>query len=117
MPIYEYACAGCGHQLEVMQSIKDPPLTQCPKCKKNKLRKLISAAGFQLKGSGWYVTDFRDKGKPAAEKKKEGEDVAAAEKPAEAGAASSKPEAPSSEPAKPAGKAEKKKKRAAGDGA
>ena len=116
MPIYEYACAGCGHQLELMQSIKDPPLTQCPKCKKNKLRKLISAAGFQLKGSGWYVTDFRDKGKPAAEKKKDGEDVAGAEKPAETKEAGSKPEA-AGEPAKPAGKAEKKKKKAAGEGA
>jgi len=115
MPIYEYACAGCGHQLEVMQSIKDPPLTQCPKCKKNKLRKLISAAGFQLKGSGWYVTDFRDKGKPAAEKKKEGEEGAAAKTP-EAKEAGSKPQA-AGEPAKPAEKAEKKKKKAAGDGA
>ena len=63
MPIYEYACSACGHHLEVMQSIKDDPLTQCPKCKKRKLKKLVSAAGFQLKGTGWYVTDFRDKPK------------------------------------------------------
>ncbi|MFO1436152.1 MAG: FmdB family zinc ribbon protein [Gammaproteobacteria bacterium] len=65
MPIYEYACSACGHHMEVMQSIKEAPLTQCPKCKKKKLQKLVSAAGFQLKGTGWYVTDFRDKGKPA----------------------------------------------------
>lgn len=117
MPIYEYACTGCGHHLEVMQSIKDPPLRQCPKCRKSRLQKLISAAGFQLKGTGWYVTDFRDKGKPAAGKNKEGEEGATAEKPAAATEAGSKPEA-ASEPAERAGKAEKKKKKkAAGDGA
>lgn len=65
MPIYEYACTGCGHHLEVMQSIKDPPLRQCPKCRKSKLQKLISAAGFQLKGTGWYATDFKGGSKKA----------------------------------------------------
>jgi putative FmdB family regulatory protein len=117
MPIYEYACASCGHHLEVMQSIKDPPLTQCPKCKKKKLQKLVSAAGFQLKGTGWYVTDFRDKGKPAADKKKDGEEGAAADKSAESKEPSAKPEA-ATDSAKPAGKAEKKKKKkSGGDGA
>ncbi len=60
MPIYEYRCEACGHELEVMQKMSEPPLTDCPACGKATLSKMISAAGFQLKGSGWYVTDFRD---------------------------------------------------------
>jgi putative FmdB family regulatory protein len=64
MPIYEYQCSQCGHELEKLQKINDPVLTSCPKCGKSTLEKKVSAAGFQLKGSGWYVTDFRDKGKP-----------------------------------------------------
>ncbi len=63
MPIYEYACASCGHEMEVLQKISDDPLRECPACNRPSLEKLISASGFQLKGSGWYVTDFRDKGK------------------------------------------------------
>ncbi len=65
MPIYEYACAKCGHQLEVMQKISDKPLTRCPECR-GKLEKLFSQTSFQLKGSGWYVTDYSQKktGKP-----------------------------------------------------
>lgn len=69
MPIYEYVCQQCGHELEKLQKISDAPLTDCPNCNKPSLSKKISAAGFQLKGSGWYVTDFRDKGKPAEAKK------------------------------------------------
>ncbi len=66
MPIYEYRCASCGHELEALQKLSDAPLTECPACHKPELKKLISAAGFQLKGSGWYVTDFRNSGgKPA----------------------------------------------------
>lgn len=65
MPIYEYRCARCGHELEAMQKFSDPLLTQCPKCSTEALVKLVSAAGFQLKGGGWYVTDFRGGGKPA----------------------------------------------------
>lgn len=69
MPIYEYRCASCGHELEALQKLADAPLTVCPACGKAELRKLVSAAGFQLKGSGWYVTDFRNNGaKPAAKK-------------------------------------------------
>ncbi|MGD2139924.1 MAG: zinc ribbon domain-containing protein [Burkholderiales bacterium] len=60
MPIYEYRCSACGHQFEIIQKISDQPLTECPECGKPTLAKLVSAAGFQLKGSGWYVTDFRD---------------------------------------------------------
>jgi len=66
MPIYEYRCSQCGHELEAMQKLSDAVLTQCPTCKADALVKLVSAAGFQLKGSGWYATDFRSSGKPAA---------------------------------------------------
>ena len=70
MPIYEYRCAACGHELEALQKLSDAPLTQCPSCYKPELKKLLSAAGFQLKGSGWYATDFRNSGaKPAAKDK------------------------------------------------
>ena len=70
MPIYEYECKKCGHQEEVLQKVSDPLLTRCPACGAESFVKKVSAAGFQLKGSGWYVTDFRDKGrggKPAGE--------------------------------------------------
>lgn len=63
MPIYEYECGSCGHRLEAFQKMSDAPLTECPQCKKTALTKLVSAAGFQLKGTGWYATDFRNKGK------------------------------------------------------
>lgn len=71
MPIYEYACPDCGQQDEHMQKLADAPLTVCPKCGGAKYTKKISAAGFALKGSGWYVTDFRNgnKGGKATEKK------------------------------------------------
>lgn len=64
MPTYEYQCSACGHQLEAFQKMSDPALTECPHCHQANLQKLVSAAGFQLKGTGWYVTDFRNKGKP-----------------------------------------------------
>jgi len=66
MPIYEYRCEACGHQEEFLQRASEPPLTECPVCRKPTFHKLLSAAGFQLKGSGWYATDF--KGKPAEKK-------------------------------------------------
>ena len=69
MPIYEYRCAACGHQQEALQKVSDPPLTDCPKCGKPSLSKMLTAAGFQLKGSGWYATDFKTTGKKPAEKK------------------------------------------------
>jgi putative FmdB family regulatory protein len=59
MPIYEYRCSECGHELEKIQKISDLPLKDCPACGKPALRKLISAAGFRLKGGGWYETDFK----------------------------------------------------------
>lgn len=59
MPIYEYRCEHCGHELEKMQKLADAPLTDCPACGQSTLKKLISASGFRLKGSGWYETDFK----------------------------------------------------------
>jgi len=59
MPIYEYRCSECTHDLEVIQGMSDPELVDCPKCGKPGLKKLISAAGFRLKGGGWYETDFK----------------------------------------------------------
>ncbi|WP_395141108.1 FmdB family zinc ribbon protein [Schlegelella aquatica] len=59
MPIYAYKCESCGHGQDVMQKISDPLLTVCPQCGASTFRKQVTAAGFQLKGSGWYVTDFR----------------------------------------------------------
>jgi putative FmdB family regulatory protein len=68
MPIYEYRCAQCGHQQEFLQKVSDAPLTQCPKCNQPTLAKMVTAAGFQLKGSGWYATDFKSKGASAPAK-------------------------------------------------
>lgn len=66
MPIYEYRCAHCGFEKEFLQKLSDAPMKDCPQCGRPELVKLVSAAGFQLKGSGWYVTDFRNGGKGAA---------------------------------------------------
>jgi putative FmdB family regulatory protein len=78
MPIYEYRCASCGFENEYLQKVSDPLLTDCPECGKSTFSKLVSAAAFQLKGNGWYATDFKgngqkpagDKDKPAADKDK-----------------------------------------------
>ena len=59
MPIYDYRCDDCGHALEAMQKMSDDPLTSCPECGEESLKKQLSAAGFRLKGSGWYETDFK----------------------------------------------------------
>jgi putative FmdB family regulatory protein len=69
MPIYAYKCDSCGHAKDVLQKISDPILTDCPACGKPAFKKQVTAAGFQLKGSGWYVTDFRDGKKTGADKK------------------------------------------------
>ena len=71
MPIYEYRCAECGEEHEALQKVSEPPLTLCPACGKPALQKQLSAAGFQLKGSGWYATDFKASSKKPAEKKTE----------------------------------------------
>jgi putative FmdB family regulatory protein len=77
MPIYEYRCGACGHELEVLQKLSEAPLTECPSCGQSRLSKLISAAGFQLKGTGWYATDFKNSGKPKSAGKKGGNGKAA----------------------------------------
>ncbi|HVG05644.1 MAG TPA: zinc ribbon domain-containing protein [Burkholderiaceae bacterium] len=87
MPIYAYKCAECGHELDVIRKVSDPPLTECPQCTKPALVKQVTAAGFQLKGAGWYVTDFRDQGK----KKEKGKP----EEPSKTEAADAKTEAKS----------------------
>ena len=66
MPIYEYRCDKCGHQQEFLLKVSDAPLTVCTKCGAPSFSKMVTAAGFQLKGSGWYATDFKNSGKPAA---------------------------------------------------
>lgn len=78
MPIYEYECEECAHQLEALQKFSDEPLKKCPECGKDSLKKVVSQTSFQLKGSGWYVTDIRDKDKPkpkATEKSEGGADT------------------------------------------
>ena len=62
MPIYAYKCNACGHEQDVLQKMSDPVLTVCPECEQSTFAKQVTAAGFQLKGSGWYVTDFRNNG-------------------------------------------------------
>ncbi|HEY9275066.1 FmdB family zinc ribbon protein, partial [Achromobacter sp.] len=62
MPIYAYKCSACGHAKDVLQKISDAPLSVCPECGQSAFSKQVTAAGFQLKGSGWYVTDFRGNG-------------------------------------------------------
>lgn len=82
MPIYEYRCSSCGHQQEFLQKVSDAPLAVCTACGKPTFSKLLTAAGFQLKGSGWYATDFKGKGAAPAAKgegdKGAGDKVAAA---------------------------------------
>ena len=86
MPIYEYRCGKCGFQKEFLQRLNEAPLTKCPECGKRALKKMVTAAGFQLKGSGWYATDFRGSGaKPVTKPDKAGakaDKSAAADKPA-----------------------------------
>ncbi len=66
MPIYAYRCESCGHAKDVLQKMSDAPLTTCPACGAESFKKQLTAAGFQLKGSGWYVTDFRGGSQTAA---------------------------------------------------
>jgi putative FmdB family regulatory protein len=69
MPIYEYECGACGDRHEFIQKFSDSPKRKCPACGALKLKRLVSAAAFHLKGDGWYATDFRDKGKKKPESK------------------------------------------------
>jgi putative FmdB family regulatory protein len=118
MPIYAYRCAACGHTKDVLRKMSDPPLADCPACGQPRFEKQVTAAGFQLKGSGWYVTDFRnpqaapaaaksDADKPAAGKTDKAADgsaapaAVAAAAPAPAAALAASP-APAAAPAPPA---------------
>ena len=74
MPIYEYECGGCGERREFIQKFSDSPKRKCPACGALKLKRLVSAAAFHLKGSGWYVTDFRDKDKKKGDGQANGKD-------------------------------------------
>jgi len=78
MPIYEYRCDACGFQKDYLMKMSDAPLTTCPECSKQTFSKMLTAAGFQLKGSGWYATDFKGGAKPKDEKPKEEKKEAAA---------------------------------------
>ncbi|MCC6213027.1 MAG: zinc ribbon domain-containing protein [Burkholderiales bacterium] len=82
MPIYEYRCAACGHQEDHLQKVSEAPLAKCPACGRKKYQKRLTAAGFQLKGSGWYATDF--KGGSAADKKADAKPEAKADAKSEA---------------------------------
>jgi putative FmdB family regulatory protein len=98
MPIYAYKCESCGHAKDVLQKIADAPLTDCPVCGAATFRKQLTAAGFQLKGSGWYATDFKGgsggTAAPAAGAAAAAATPAAESKPAEAAAASPAPATP-----------------------
>ena len=74
MPIYEYLCGECGHELEALQKISEDPLVFCPECGEKSLKKKVSAIAFRLKGTGWYETDFKDSGKKKPEDKGKGKD-------------------------------------------
>jgi putative FmdB family regulatory protein len=82
MPIYEYRCSSCGHQQEFLQKVSDAPLTVCTECGKPTFEKMLTAAGFQLKGSGWYATDFRNQGAAKPKAAADGKPAAAEAKPA-----------------------------------
>jgi putative FmdB family regulatory protein len=75
MPIYEYRCAKCGHQEDHLQKVSEKPLSRCPACGRKTYKKQLSAAGFQLKGSGWYATDFKAAGKKPEKKAPEKADL------------------------------------------
>jgi putative FmdB family regulatory protein len=94
MPIYEYRCSSCGRQHEVLQKLSEAPPITCPSCGKETLTKLVSAAGFQLKGSGWYVTDFRSSGKRPAKPEGAATDAKPSENKTDAGTPDAKPAEP-----------------------
>ena len=91
MPIYAYKCSACGHAKDVLQKISDAPLTVCPECGQSAFSKQVTAAGFQLKGSGWYVTDFRGNGSGGASTSAPSESAAPAAAPATPAAPAARP--------------------------
>jgi len=101
MPIYAYRCHDCGHAVELLQKISDAPLVECPACQRPSLVKQVTAAGFHLKGSGWYATDFKGNGTKPKGSKGESKDATSESKPDGAKAADSAPApAPATESAK-----------------
>lgn len=101
MPIYEYRCSSCGHQKEYLRKVSDPLLTECPECGEDSLKKMVTAAGFQLKGSGWYATDFKNgsgSSRPAVKSSAEKSDSAKSE-PAKSDTTVTTPAAPAASPA------------------
>lgn len=96
MPIYAYKCESCGHAKDVLQKISDAPLTDCPDCGASAFRKQLTAAGFQLKGSGWYATDFKggSTSSPAPADGKPADSASADSKPAETATAAKSDSAP-----------------------
>ena len=104
MPIYAYKCESCGARQDVLQKISDPVLSTCPSCGAPTFVKQVTAAGFQLKGSGWYVTDFRGGGTPAGEKAEKTDKTEKTDaKPADAAAAPAAAPAPAPAPAQKSG--------------
>ena len=108
MPIYAYRCAACGHSRDVLQKLSDAPLTECPACGAGQFAKQITAAGFQLKGSGWYATDFRNnnnngQAKPASTAGGEGTSGGSDSAPAASTPAAASDSGTSSASASPAG--------------
>ncbi len=91
MPTYEYQCNNCHHAFELMQKISEDPIKKCPECGKLTVIRLVSAAGFQLKGTGWYVTDFKNKGQPKAAVQESDTSAPSVDKKTEPAAESSKP--------------------------
>lgn len=108
MPIYAYLCEACGHRQDVLQKLSDPVLSSCPACGAPRFVKQLTAAGFQLKGSGWYATDFRGGPKPAADDGKS---------PPKSGDTAAAPDTPAAAPAAPATAANDKPPPAASDAA
>ena len=99
MPIYEYRCSSCGFQKEYLRKVSDPLLRVCPECGKETFGKMLTAAGFQLKGGGWYATDFKNSGAKPADKADSKIGTAREGKGKDEGKSDSKPEDPPSAPA------------------
>ena len=121
MPFYEYQCNNCGHALEAMQKVSDPPLKKCPHCGKPQLQKLMSAPVFRLKGGGWYETDFKSDqdnkrnlaDRPEESPKEEKKEGAVAESKEAPAADAKKSEKPAEKPVEKAASGESGKKTAA----
>lgn len=88
MPIYEYQCGSCDHKFEALQKMSEDPLRDCPACHAPKLKKLVSAAAFKLKGGGWYETDFKNSNKKPAAASEAGQSAGATDNKAEKSSAS-----------------------------